>query len=191
MHNVGQQRASEGPAEGQQRAINKEEKETYNNESSLNEDSMSSLGSTVSDKVIDYQAFMKFFNNAVEGKGIPQILKITKNRQGLLNARAKEFGKDAIATVVRKAAASSWLNGGGGNFVAKFDWLFRPSNFIKVLEGNYDDKSTDIQTSSEVSSTPFVQSNFKFSSYDEYRNNEQQKRLDTYAEAVDEILNRG
>jgi|GEM_PF-612868 len=183
-------KANKRPTGGQQKAINKKEKESKNNKSSLCEDSTSSCSSTTSKNAIDYQAFKKFFNEAVEGKGIPLIVQITKNRQGLIDACAKEFGKDAIATVVRKAAASSWLNGGGGKFIAKFDWLFQPTNFVKVLEGNYDDRPAFTQTSIESSLTPSIQSTFKYSSYEDHRIIEQQKRLDSYAEAVEETLNR-
>ena len=190
IHNADQQMANKRPTEGQQKAINKKEKESKNNKSSLREDSTSSCSSTASENAIDYQAFKKFFNETVEGKGIRQIVQITTNRQCLIDACVKEFGKDAIATVVRKAAASSWLNGGGGKFIAKFDWLFQPTNFVKVLEGNYDDRPAFTQTSIEVSLTPSIQSTFKYSSYEDHRIIEQQKRFDTYAEAVEETLNR-
>jgi len=58
----------------------------------------------------------------------------------MLNARAREYGTDALAVVVRKAAASSFLNCGTGQFTASFDWMFRPANFRKILEGNYDNR---------------------------------------------------
>ncbi len=186
---VDQEGASKRPAMGQQTAINNKERESNNKEASLRSDSLSVHAPTKSDEKIDYQAFIAFFNQTMTGKVIPQISRLTKKRQGMLNARVREYGKDSVVMVVRKAANSCWLNGGGGQFVANFDWLFSPANFIKVLEGNYDDRASS-QSSIEYSSSP-VQSNFKFSSYEEHRYNEQKKRLDSYAEAVDETLNRG
>ena len=82
------------------------------------------LAPTISEDKIDHQAFMQFFNKEMAGKTIPKIVEMNKLRKGMLNARVKEYGKDAVAVVVRKAAASTWLNGGGGEFVASFDWLF-------------------------------------------------------------------
>lgn len=36
---------------------------------------------------------------------------------------------------------SSFLRGQSkSNWIITFDWLIRPNNFIKVLEGNYSDK---------------------------------------------------
>ena len=53
----------------------------------------------------------------------------------------REYGKDAVLTAIKKAAESDFLNGCGNKaFVASFDWIFRPTNFPKVLEGNYDNK---------------------------------------------------
>ena len=44
--------------------------------------------------------------------------------------------------MIRKACKSDFLKGGGNKgFVANFDWMIRPSNFQKILEGNYDNKN--------------------------------------------------
>ncbi len=186
----GQLRTNKGPIEGQLGAINNKREQCKNIESSPSEDSSSVQAPTQADERIDYQAFMTFFNEAMAGKVIPQIAKITKKRQGMLNARVKEHGKDAVAVAIRKAANSSWLNGGGGKFHASFDWIFKPDNFIKVLEGNYDDQLVLTPTSTDSTSFSQVQTNYKYTSYEEHRNNEQQKRLDCYADAVAETLNR-
>ena len=187
---IGQQRANKGPAEGHQGAIYKKRKESKNIESSLRSDSLSVRAPTKTEEQIDYQALMTFFNEAMAGKVIPQIAKMTRKRQGVVNARVKEHGKDAVAVAIRKAANSSWLNGGGGKFHASFDWIFKPDNFIKVLEGNYDDQLVLTPTSTDSTSFSQVQTNYKYTSYEEHRNNEQQKRLDCYADAVAETLNR-
>ncbi len=134
---VGQQRAINGPAEGRQESINKKRKKSKNVESSLCSDSMSAPKPTNPNEGIDYGTIMAFFNQEMAGKSIPPIKMMTRKRQGMLNARVKEHGKGAVKVVIKNAADSSWLNGGGGKFVANFDWLFRPANFIKVLEGNY------------------------------------------------------
>ena len=95
---------------------------------------------TVADTEMDSRQFMNLFNHAMQGKRIPQIEGVDAKRQELLNTCIREFGKDALFTVIQKAAASSFLNGGGrSSFVARFEWIFKPSNFRKILEGNYDD----------------------------------------------------
>ena len=86
---------------------------------------------------------IQFFNETIKNakSQIPAIKKIEGQRKGFLNARLREYGKDAVLTAIKKAAESDFLNGCGNKaFVASFDWIFRPTNFPKVLEGNYDNK---------------------------------------------------
>ncbi len=91
-------------------------------------------------ETIDFSAFKDFFNSKVQGTSVPSIVSLkSEMRRGLLRARVKEHGKDSLAVVVQKVVDSTFLTGGTGQFVAKFDWIFRPQNFLKILEGNYDD----------------------------------------------------
>lgn len=137
---MGQQKASEGPAIGQQRATIEEEKKERKEENALSCPTPSKESLSIADTEMDSRHFMDFFNHAMQGKRIAQIEGIDAKRQELLNACLKEFGKDALFTVIHKAAASSFLNDGARiSFLASFDWIFKPSNFRKILEGNYDD----------------------------------------------------
>jgi len=116
-------------------------KETKQNEdeSSLRSD-MSPGATQKSDKKdpLDFDAFVVYFNGKVKDTQIPTIIKLNKFRKGLLSGRVKEYGKESLATVVEKVVASTFLTGGTGQFIAKFDWIFRPRNYPKILEGNYD-----------------------------------------------------
>lgn len=90
---------------------------------------------------IDYEKLRIFFNETMRDTQIPSIEKMTEKRKVQINARCREYGKQAIFDVINKAASSPFLNGGGTNaWVACFDWMFRPNNFPKILEGNYDKK---------------------------------------------------
>ncbi len=93
---------------------------------------------------IDFVAVKDFFNRTMENASIPKIrTKIDGRRKEMLTARVREYGIDMVYEVITKAAASSFLNGGGNRgFVADFEWLMRPNNFPKVLEGNYDNHET-------------------------------------------------
>lgn len=72
---------------------------------------------------------------------IPRCKSCDGKRKEYVNGRIREHGLDAVYEMITKAAASDFLNGGGSRgFVADFTWLFRPSNFQKVLEGNYDNR---------------------------------------------------
>ena len=98
---------------------------------------------------VDIKKFFEFFNSEMVRNNciIPQVAKITERRKSSIEARCREFGKHALFDMVKKASASDFLNGKNDrSWVANFDWLIRPNNFPKVLEGNYDNKNvkTDI-----------------------------------------------
>ena len=89
----------------------------------------------------DYDGFVKYFNSTLDKNGsiIPRIKVFDDRRKSVIHARLVQFGKDALYEAVEKAAKSFFLNGGGSKgWKAKFDWIFGPDNFKKVLEGNYD-----------------------------------------------------
>jgi len=93
-------------------------------------------------RVKDYSDnVMRFWNHTmISPVAIPTIAKMTPKRKSMVNARVKEFGINMVYNAIAKASESSFLNGGGSKgFIADFDWVFRPNNFPKVLEGNYDD----------------------------------------------------
>ena len=90
---------------------------------------------------ISWEKFVEFFNTAMRGKTIPKIrgFHLAEHRKKTIRARINEYGKDAVVEVVKKAAASSFLNGGGDKgFVADIDWMMGPRNFPKILDGFYD-----------------------------------------------------
>ena len=92
---------------------------------------------------VDFQRLMDFFNKTMKEKGaqIHPIREMTKRRKQAVNARIKEHGKQALITVIVKAAESTFLNGGSDRpFLADFSWLMKPENFLKTLEGKYDDR---------------------------------------------------
>lgn len=125
----GQQRANKGPTKGH--ITRKKECKEY----------IESTTDVVSSKSAsaDADQFLVFFNSSVEGSRIPKLKAMTDKRKSMLHARIKEYGKDEVAKAVRKAVASNFLNGDNSRgFKADFDWIFRPNNFPKVIEGNYD-----------------------------------------------------
>lgn len=92
---------------------------------------------------IDFNKLAKYFNSKLPSNGMPQVRSITPKRKAAILAREKEHGKDAIIQVIDNATESSFLNGDNNRgFVASFDWIFRPNNFPKVLEGNYARRTT-------------------------------------------------
>lgn len=95
----------------------------------------------VKGEAFDIRRFVEFWNETMTARKsvIPTISKVGKTRRGLILGRLRENGKMALAVVTQKCAVSDFLNGrNNSGFIANFDWVFKPTNFIKVLDGNYD-----------------------------------------------------
>ena len=89
---------------------------------------------------VDPAGFINFFNSTMTAAhaSIPLITVMKGKRLEAANARSREYGKEAVIQVIRNAATSEFLNGGGNSgWVASVDWLLRPNNFYKALEGQY------------------------------------------------------
>lgn len=85
------------------------------------------------------------------------VNKYTDEIKKNVKARYAEYELEDFETVFKKAEASDFLNNRADvTFQASFDWLMRPKNFSKALNGNFDNivkkqketiKGTDIQMS--------------------------------------------
>lgn len=135
---VASKQASKWQASGKQVATNKNDKNDKNIY-------ISPKGDTSSKDDIDFQKLLNFYNTTC--KSLPSITAITPKRKQAINARVREHGQEAVYEMLKKAGRSCFLSGQNKNgWVASFDWIFRPNNFVKVLEGNYEDKDPDKQT---------------------------------------------
>ena len=99
-----------------------------------------------SQESVDFIGLMKFFNRTMDEAGaiIHRCKSCDGNRREFVRARIREHGLDAVYEMITKASQSDFLNGKSrSGWVADFTWLFRPSNFQKVLEGNYDNRTNN------------------------------------------------
>ena len=68
-------------------------------------------------------------------------LKITDNRKRAINNLLKEYSLEEMLRAMGKIRTSNFLQGNNKTgWQISFDWFTNKSNFLKVLEGNYDDK---------------------------------------------------
>lgn len=75
--------------------------------------------------------------------GLQKIISVNAgtNRYKSLKARINEYGIEKVIQAIKNINNSSFLKGQNDkNWTINFDWLVKPNNFIKVLEGNYTDK---------------------------------------------------
>lgn len=106
-----------------------------------------SANADVQNETIDISKFIEFWNQEVSGTIIPPIRSIEGARLAKLKARLKQYGKSALFEAVKKATHSEFLKGNisDSSWHATFDWFICPSNFIKVLEGNFDNTQNHAQ----------------------------------------------
>jgi hypothetical protein len=138
---------NEGNNKGTTKEQRKERQGNNTNKNDKNDKNIyiSPKGDISSKDDIDFQKLLNFYNTTC--KSLPSITAITPKRKQAINARVREHGQEAVYEMLKKAGRSCFLSGQNKNgWVASFDWIFRPNNFVKVLEGNYEDKDPDKQT---------------------------------------------
>lgn len=143
---------------------------------------------TKKESKIDFEKVRQQFNRLMEQKKIPSLKgKIAGQRRAFFEARVREYGITAAYRVMIKAARSGFLNGSGGRaWVANFEWIFRPNNFPKVLDGYYDNPQPQVPTSTATiggysNGTETPTASGRTINRNEQRATEQRERIQGYA----------
>lgn len=94
----------------------------------------------ISTKVVSSNKLQPIINKW-NSLNLSKIISIKGNRLKLLNARIKDYGETEVLRALDNVNLSGFLKGQNNtSWIITFDWLIKPNNFIKVLEGNYTDK---------------------------------------------------
>jgi uncharacterized protein YdaU (DUF1376 family) len=62
----------------------------------------------------------------------------TRERHAL--ARLREMGPDGVQALMTRIRGSPYLRGEVNGFRVTFDWIVNPSNYQKIMEGNYENR---------------------------------------------------
>lgn len=139
-----QQLTNKQPTNNQQSTNNQPQHKNIRSKEIKNNNIDTNVSTSVeTDPPIDFVGLLDFWNKTMESANavIPKIKSLSERRKGFIKARVREFNKRAVFEVISKAGTSDFLNGKNQRgWVADFDWIFRPNNFPKVLEGNYDNR---------------------------------------------------
>lgn len=93
---------------------------------------------------VDYQKIADDFNRICAS--LPQVQKLTDKRRKSIRARINEHGLAEVYNAFKITAKSNFLNGNNERgWAADFDWIFSPSNFLKILEGRYENRNGKAQ----------------------------------------------
>ena len=95
--------------------------------------------------VYPYQDIVALWND-ICGGSLPRVKALNDNRRQKIKCRLDEWSKDSdewttkARELFERVIASDFLRGNNNTgWAATFDWLFEnPKNWVKVIEGNYD-----------------------------------------------------
>jgi hypothetical protein len=86
------------------------------------------------------KAFGEGWNQLAAALSLPSIDEIKpgslRERQAL--ARLREMPPDGVQTLMTRIRGSPYLRGEVNGFRVSFDWIIKPSNYQKIMEGNYE-----------------------------------------------------
>ena len=106
----------------------------------LGKDSIGKVNNSISKDILVPKNLVPIAD-AWNSLNLSKIKSIKDNRLKMLNARINEYGIEAVIEAIKSIDKSSFLKGQNNrNWIITFNWLIKPNNFTKVLEGNYLDK---------------------------------------------------
>lgn len=97
-------------------------------------------------KGIDYTWYQETYNSTC--LDLAKVRLMTEGRKRAVRIFHKQFSDEQFAEICKKTASSDFLccRGSKSAWKASFDFLIKPSNAVKVLEGNYDNRTTESVT---------------------------------------------
>lgn len=100
---------------------------------------------------IPYSKIKELFNKTCVS--LSRVITISPNRKKAIAARWKEYGGniETFEKLFTMTEESEFLKGKNErHWTATFDWLMKPNNMTKVLEGNYRNKGTSTKLNKPV-----------------------------------------
>ena len=105
---------------------------------------------TLSDESVCRPEDVRQVFDAWQSLGIQKLRQVpsasTKTGQ-MLRARIKDYGIGSVLEAVEIVRGSDFLMGKATDFQITFDWFVRPNNFLKIVNGNYDNREKKEQSS--------------------------------------------
>jgi hypothetical protein len=84
---------------------------------------------------IDFQFYMDTWNNTL-GQSLTPIRALTDKRKTMIRTLLKKYPEFSLDDYLKEIKASDFLCG-STEWKADFDWCFKHSNYLKVIEGRY------------------------------------------------------
>ena len=104
---------------------------------------------TLSDESVCRPEDVRQVFEAWQSLGIQKLRKVpdsSTNTGKMLRARIKDYGIGSVLEAVEIVRASDFLMGRATDFQITFDWFVKPNNFLKIVNGNYDNREKKEQS---------------------------------------------
>lgn len=109
-----------------------------------NRDRGESRGERATKSVALCEANASLIIEAWNGLGLTALKSITNTRLKLTKARIADHGLDTFIDTIISIKESPFLLGQNAKgWMITYDWLVKPNNFVKVLEGNYKPRAAE------------------------------------------------
>lgn len=121
----------------------KEECRMYNDNEELNIRSNKLLlcpTQELNKEKINYQELVNWVNSKFGNIYCNIRLPLSDKRKKMIAARIRDYDKNGFCEAVIKAVESKYLR---EQTWFNFDWMIKPTNFEKLISGNYDNKQTE------------------------------------------------
>ena len=93
---------------------------------------------TTSSKPVNFEEIREYWNETTKG-AFGELRTLSEARRTSIRARIRETSKEDFFRMIDKAAESEFMHGQNSRgWQATFDWCIKPTNYAKVLDGNYD-----------------------------------------------------
>lgn len=80
-------------------------------------------------------------------KNVTRAKALSEARRKMIGARLREHGYKAVMEMLIIASKSDFMSGANKrSWVANIDWMFKPTNFVKVLDGIYNNRPSGATT---------------------------------------------
>lgn len=98
--------------------------------------------------ILDKKDFISFWNGLADKTSLPTLKALTDDRVKHIKARCKDYNfniEEFKSELSSKILASAFLRNETEWNKLSFDWIVKPNNFVKVIEGKYQDKNAVVE----------------------------------------------
>ncbi len=90
---------------------------------------------------VDYELIARMYNDTCVS--FPHLTTLSDARKKAIKARLNKYTIEDLQRAFELAEASDFLKGNNGrNWSANFDWIIKDTNIAKILDGNYNNRSS-------------------------------------------------